>query len=407
MTEANPYAAMTDNSFAFAWPLMSDSERAAVPQGYERFRKLMGAVGANLPRADAPPMAPVMPPKQYRVLTAADLAAMPPNRWRVRGVLPEQGLAAVFGPSGSGKSFLVLDMLGAIAEGREWFGHRTRQCPVAYIALEGEAGIAQRVQAFATMHGQAPAELRFVAAPFALMDLGDVHALAAAIRSVGGADGIVAIDTLNRAAPGADENDSRDMGGLIAGAKDLQSALGGLVLLVHHTGKDATRGLRGHSSLHAALDAAISVTRDGERREWTVAKSKDGRDGATHSFKLEAVELGTDSDGEAVTSAVIAVVQSDASAKRTALPAGGTNQRVAWDALGEALRKAGDVRPSGAPDSLPYGRPAVTVEAGATAVAARLVGIDEKRRRERALSAIQGLAAKGLLRHDAGWLWCA
>jgi hypothetical protein len=224
---------------------------------------------------------------------------------------------------------------------------------------------------------------------------------------VGGADGIVAIDTLNRAAPGADENDSRDMGGLIAGAKDLQSALGGLVLLVHHTGKDATRGLRGHSSLHAALDAAISVTRDGERREWTVAKSKDGRDGATHSFKLEAVELGTDSDGEAVTSAVIAVVQSDASAKRTALPAGGTNQRVAWDALGEALRKAGDVRPSGAPDSLPYGRPAVTVEAGATAVAARLVGIDEKRRRERALSAIQGLAAKGLLRHDAGWLWCA
>ena len=236
MTEANPYAAMTDNSFAFAWPLMSDSERAAVPQGYERFRKLMGAVGANLPRADAPPMAPVMPPKQYRVLTAADLAAMPPNRWRVRGVLPEQGLAAVFGPSGSGKSFLVLDALGAIASGRDWFGHRTRQCPVTYVALEGEAGIAQRLQAFATMHGQAPAALRFVAAPFALMDLGDVHALADAIRSAGGADGIVAIDTLNRAAAGADENDSRDMGALMAGAKGLQAALGGLVLLVHLVG---------------------------------------------------------------------------------------------------------------------------------------------------------------------------
>jgi hypothetical protein len=358
-------------------------------------------------RTREPNPAPELPPKQYRVLSAADLAAMPPIRWRARGVLPEQGLAAIYGPSGSGKSFLVLDALGAIASGREWFGHRTRQCAVAYVALEGEAGVAQRVQAYATMHGQVPAALRFVAAPFALMDLGDVHALADAIRSAGGADGIVAIDTLNRAAPGADENDSRDMGALIAGAKNLQAALGGLVLLVHHTGKDSTRGLRGHSSLHAALDAAISVTRDGERREWTVAKSKDGRDGATHSFKLEAVELGTDSDGEAVSSAVIAVVQSDASAKRTALPARGTNMRAAWDELGALLRKAGDVRPSGAPGSLPYGRPAVTVEAGASAVGERLIGVDARRRRERAMAAIQGLVSKGLLCHDAGWLWCA
>ncbi len=400
------HAQLDDSAFLFSWPYLSDDDRRQIPDGFARYARLMGPIGRGLPHADEP-VAPVMLPKQYRVMSAADLAAMPPIRWRIRGVLPEQGLAAIYGPSGSGKSFLVLDALGAIASGREWFGHRTRQCPVTYVALEGEHGVAQRVQAYATLHGRVPAELRFVAAPFALMNPGDIRALAEAIRASGGGGGVTVIDTLNRAAPGADENSSSDMGALIAGAKDLQAALGGLVLLVHHSGKDQTRGLRGHSSLHASLDSAIQVSRDGERREWTVAKSKDGLDGAAHSFKLETVELGTDSDGEAVTSATIAVVQSDASAKRTALPAGGTNQRVAWDALGEALRKAGDVRPSGAPDSLPYGRPAVTVEAGATAVAARLVGIDEKRRRERALSAIQGLAAKGLLRHDAGWLWCA
>jgi hypothetical protein len=401
------HAQLDDSAFLFSWPYLSDEDRREIPGGFARYARLMGPIGRGLPRADEPTPAPVMPPKRFRVMTAEDLAAMPPIRWRIRGVLPEQGLAAVYGPSGSGKSFLVLDMLGAIASGCEWFGHRTRQCPVTLLALEGEAGIAQRVQAYATMHGQAPAELRFVAAPFALMDLGDVSALAEAIRGARGADGIVAIDTLARAAPGADENDSRDMGGLIHGAKALQAALGGLVLLIHHTGKDQSKGLRGHSSLHASLDAAIAVSRDADRREWVVAKSKDGCDGAAHSFKLETVELGTDSDGEAVTSAVIAVVHSDASAKRTALPAGGTNQRVAWDALGEALRKAGDVRPSGAPDSLPYGRPALSVEAGATAVAARLVGVDERRRRERALSAIQGLTGKGLLVHAEGWLWCA
>ena len=57
------------------------------------------------------------------------------------------------------------------------------------------------------------------------------------------------------------------MGQIIAAAKELQTFVGGLVVLVHHTGKDASKGLRGHSSLQAALDAAIEVRRDGDNRE--------------------------------------------------------------------------------------------------------------------------------------------
>jgi len=87
--------------------------------------------------------------------------------------------------------------------------------------------------------------------------------------------------------------------------KGLQSAVGGLVMLVHHTGKDATKGMRGHSSLIAALDAAIEVSRNGDQRSWQVAKSKDGEDGAAHPFKLEVMELGIDADGDPVTSCVI------------------------------------------------------------------------------------------------------
>ena len=68
---------------------------------------------------------------------------------------------------------------------------------------------------------------------------------------------VVFLDTLNRAAPTADENSSKDMGEILSAAKLLQSLINGLVVLVHHTGKDATKGLRGHSSLFAALDAAV------------------------------------------------------------------------------------------------------------------------------------------------------
>lgn len=359
----------------------------------------LDAVRALLSQAREPERAE----PRFRVLTAEELAALPPVRWRVRGLLPAEGLAAIYGPPGSGKSFLALDLLGAVAEGRDWFDCRTDAAPVTYCALEGEAGIAQRVQAYRARYGKAPAGMRFIAQPFALLEPGDVAELADAIRAAGGAGGIVAIDTLNRASPGADENDSRDMGAIIAGAKLLQAALGGLVLLVHHSGKDAAKGLRGHSSLLAALDAAVEVTREGDRREWRTSKAKDGADGECHPFRLDVVELGIDDDGESVTSCI--VTADDAGEHRPKAPAGG-NQRVAWDRIGELLREAGDVRPEGAPAELPAGRPVVTLEAAIEAVAGRLV-CDAKRRRERAMLAIQGLCGRGLLHHVEGWLWCA
>ena len=75
------------------------------------------------------------------------------------------------------------------------------------------------------------------------------------------AKSICIIDTLNRASPGSDENASADMGKLLAAVKKLEAEIGGLVILCHHTGKDRSQGLRGHSSLHAAMDAEIELRR--------------------------------------------------------------------------------------------------------------------------------------------------
>ena len=94
------------------------------------------------------------------------------------------------------------------------------------------------------------------------------------------------------------------MGEVIAGMKRLQELTGGLVLSVHHTGKDASRGMRGHSSLHAALDGAIEVKRDKDVRSWSAAKVKDGDDFAQTASTLQKVELAFDADGDAMTSCV-------------------------------------------------------------------------------------------------------
>jgi hypothetical protein len=348
---------------------------------------------------------PVAPAMRYALLSDDDLCKLPPLQWRIKKVLPETGLAAVFGASGSGKSFAVIDMTQAIAAGHEWFGYKSKPCNVLYCALEGEGGIAGRVAAYRIRHGATSPNIRYLVKPFSLLVEADINDLAQAIKANGQSAEVVVFDTLNRAAPGADENDSKSMGQIIAAAKELQTLIGGLVILVHHTGKDASKGLRGHSSLHAALDAAIEVRRDGDRREWVIAKSKDGEDGEAHPFKLDVVELGTDEDGEPITSCTVHPLEEIADRIKKVMPPKSGNQRAVWDALGEIFRKAGNVKPEGAPDTLPQGRPCITLEAAIDKTRARLV-CDPKRQTERAQAAIRGLIDRELLCHEGGFVWC-
>jgi hypothetical protein len=344
------------------------------------------------------------PPMRYRLMRADEVANAPPLQWLVRGVLPADGLAALFGASQSGKSFLAIDLSAAVAGGVGWFDCPVKAAPVVYVALEGETGFSQRVKAWRLHHGRdLPGGLRFVMQAFDLRTAVDVGEIAEAVTAAGAAGGLLVIDTLNRAASGADENSVVDMGAIIAAAKDLQAKLGGLVLLVHHSGKDASKGLRGHSSLHAALDAAIEVSRTDDRRDWRIAKAKDGDDGAAYPFRLEVVQVGEHDDGEPQTSCAVVAGEHKAEFRRVLPPKSG-NMRVIWDALGELLRQAGDVRPSDAPERLPLGRPAVALDAAIEGTRERLA-CDAKRRTERAQQALTGLQAKGLIVIDGGYVW--
>ncbi len=338
---------------------------------------------------------PAKPEPRFKLLSAADLRDRPPLTWCVRGVLPAVGVAALYGPSTSGKSFLAFDMGASIAEGQSWFDCRVKAAPVVYAALEGEAGFKLRAQAWETSRGRAlPDGLQLMMQPFKLTEPQDVQDLAAVVP-----DGaVIFIDTLNRAAPTSEENNSKDMGEILEAAKRLQAITGGLVVLIHHTGKDATKGLRGHSSLFAALDAAVEVSRDGDRREWRNAKVKDGPDGDAHPFKLQVETLGADEYGDAITSCV--VLRDTAAHEVRVKLSGGSNQRLILDAL-RPLFKDGVTGKPGAP---PLAK-CIDLDKALNTAAGRLITVDEKRKPERAKRAIQDLVAKGLLGFNEGWLW--
>jgi hypothetical protein len=68
----------------------------------------------------------------------------------------------------------------------------------------------------------------------------------------------------------------------------------------------SSRCLRGHSSLVAALDAELSVKRQADNSIVAkVERLKDGQEGDEIVSKLESVAVGTDEDGDEISSCIV------------------------------------------------------------------------------------------------------
>ena len=242
---------------------------------------------------------------------------------------------------------------------------------------EGTGGIAKRVEAYETHHKiKLPPTFRIVTDMLSLFS-SEAAVFAEAVIEAGLNEGVIVIDTLAQSAPGSDENSSAHMGLIISNAQLLQRMTNGLVVLIHHTGKDASRGARGHSSLYAALDAALEVKRTQGGLEWLSDKVKDGESGNATSFRLERVVLGKDEDGDEISSCVAV---GDLFRKPPLAQPKGKNQKAVLDAL--KLKWAVGVLV--APDDL-----------SSTAQAA--LPDQSKNNRQRAKEAIEGLVKLGRL----------
>src|SRR5699024_1845552 len=140
---------------------------------------------------------------EYQLLGREDVLNRPDIEWRVKHVLPARGLAQIFGPSKSGKSFLTFDLCAAIAGGYDWFDYKVTQAPVVFIALEGQDGMKGRVQAWEQKTGKAlPADFHMILQPWRANDAEFVEALGRVIPQ----EAVVVVDTMARAIPGSDEN---------------------------------------------------------------------------------------------------------------------------------------------------------------------------------------------------------
>ena len=245
-------------------------------------------------------------PPRFSVVPAHLFASGEPPTWLVKGVLPQAGLAVMFGDSGSGKTFFALDMVMSITQGLPWRGRQVKQGGVVYVCAEGAGGFRNRLKAYAHQHQVDLSSLPIGVVGEApnLMAKADAKDLLAAIKAFGDT-AVIVMDTFAQVMPGANENSGEDVGTALAHCRALHNHTGALVLLIHHSGKDAARGARGWSGLRAAADAEIEILRSEHDRVATVTKLKDGEDGAEFGFKLHQVVLAMDEDGEDISSCVI------------------------------------------------------------------------------------------------------
>ena len=237
----------------------------------------------------------------------SELKTLPKRKYLIKSLLDKRAMSVIYGASNSGKTFLALDIAIHIAMGEDWRGQRTRQGKVVYIAGEGGIGLYERLSAF-KLHHELDYEPDVYIIPTTVSLCGDDAQTQDLLERVSSLSDIalIVVDTLARAIAGGDENSTKDMSAFVKHCDTLREQTRAHVMIVHHSGKDESKGARGSSALKAAIDTEIQVTQSScGTITATVQKQREGKTGRSYDFTLTEHHVWTDEDGEPVTSAAL------------------------------------------------------------------------------------------------------
>lgn len=236
--------------------------------------------------------------KQFELLTTEDVKALPDPEWLIRDILPQSGMAVLYGQPGTGKSFLALDWAAHVCTGLPWLRHPVKDnSNVVYIYAEGRTGLKPRIEAWEAYHAEELAGntklacLRFLPQPINIPGTdGDVPILIDSIKKTALSPRLIIIDTLARNFGDGDENSAKDMNAFVAGVDKLKNEFpDASVLVVHHSGKDSARGPRGNSALFGAADTVMRLSKSGGGLKLTCEKQKDSEEFKSVSLVVKLV----------------------------------------------------------------------------------------------------------------------
>lgn len=331
---------------------------------------------------------------RFRFLPQAEFTAGSPPEYIVQDVIPDADLVVVFGESASGKSFWTLDIVKAIANGTPWRDKRVKQGRVGYVAAEGAGGFRNRLKAYA-QEFQSDEIKNFFVLPDApsFLEVAHVKDVIRRLQEIGGVK-VVVVDTLAQVSPGGAENSSEDMGKVIMHCRQIRKHTGATVILIHHSGKDSTKGARGWSGLRGATDAEVEIIRVEHDRVAVVTKQKDGEDGSEFGFKLRQIVIGRNDHGESITSCVVEHGAAKEGVRQRAAVRLAESERAAWLVVESEIEMFGATERMHIADRLVPGIAAADTSARSP-----------KEKTQQAKRGITGLISKGMLDSDGTNVW--
>lgn len=203
----------------------------------------------------------------------------PPLQYVVENLFTLSSLNILYGPPGCLKSLLLTDLAACVAGGKPWLpptpgkpsvARATTKAPVLWLDFDnGSRTMHERVEATARAQSlPADAPLFYVSMPSPYLDLLNPPMVSGLVQlAIPLQAQLIVIDNLCVVSGKADENSS-SMGTVMASLRCLAEDTRAAVVVIHHqrkvSGVKGRKGdtLRGHSSIEAAIDLALLITRD-------------------------------------------------------------------------------------------------------------------------------------------------
>lgn len=263
----------------------------------------------------------LQPPVTDWLINANEFSTKPaPIKWMVKHWLQDRALIMVHGPSGGGKTFVVLDWCLHVSSGKtDWFGHKVNPGTIVYLAGEGHHGIRGRIAAWRQHHQSGDLAMWVSKAGCDLNTAEGYNRVVEAVRGLPERPKAIVVDTLHRFLNG-DENSAQDAKTMIDACNALMTEFDCSVILVHHTGvsEEAQHRARGSSAWKGALEIEVSIVpaKGDNPMQIIQRKSKDAEEAKPVYANLQVVHINGwyDDDGEPVGSAVL--VQAEPPAER-------------------------------------------------------------------------------------------
>ena len=235
-----------------------------------------------------------------------------PQSFLIETFLPEKGTCIYYGNYGSGKTTFVLQALFSCMSDQNFFGKKTNPCRLFYWCGDGEHSAMERIKNFSHLFNVNKLLLKTTTSPLDLsgdnpekleavinaintnqsleehMSFGkiddDYNANPLAFMDVLDVPLVIVFDTV--ASVNLREN---ELSHFLQNIKTIQQRTNSLVLLIHHIGKDPTKGARGHSSVMGAVDHHIRITKPQNSKDtgtWELERSRATEGGLKGEFKI-------------------------------------------------------------------------------------------------------------------------